>query len=301
MACHRLARLTGKGFTMVEGLVAIAMDHIAIEAEAALVTGGVLNVKERALLRSELDKLPRMASMADKLDLGERLMYVDSVCWIAREGASKIKDLASFTSSPRSAADGIANLVGGALFDWDVPLRIGNQWYDRFVKAASIEDAKKRIAAIDAIEADLQALVGAARDTSPAAIAGLFFSPRSVASKRVGDIMVSLLLPALSAALAAEHRNETKLTLVKLSLALADYRDDHKAYPEKLNELAPKYIKSVPLDPMWGEPFIYVKPNGGYRLYGLGKNGRDDTGRTTNAFDDADDLTITAPPEKSAN
>ena len=37
--------------------------------------------------------------------------------------------------------------------------------------------------------------------------------------------MVSLLLPALDAALAAEHRNETKRTLLKLAIALADYRD----------------------------------------------------------------------------
>jgi hypothetical protein len=236
--------------------------------------------------------------MADKLDQGERLMYMDAVCWMAREGASKIKDLANFSTAPAGAADGIANLIGNALFDWDVPLRIGNQWYDRFVKAARIEDPVKRREAIGAIESDLKALVVSVRDTSPSAWAALIFSPRAAASKKVGDAMISLLLPALEAALAAEFRNETKHTLVKLSLALAEYRDEHKTFPEKLDELAPKHVKSVPLDPMWGVPFVYIQTENGYRLYGLGKNGRDDTGRTHNDFDDADDLAIIVPPEK---
>ena len=91
--------------------------------------------------------------------------------------------------------------------------------------------------AIGAIETDLKALVACARDTSPASWAGLIFSPRSAASKKIGDVMVSLLLPALEAALAAEHRNHTKHTLVRLSLALADYRDEHKTFPEKLAAL----------------------------------------------------------------
>ena len=300
LACHRLARLTAEGFTMVEGLIAIAMDHIALDAEAALITGDVLTAKQRAAFRAELEKLPLLRGMADKLDLGERLMYMDSVCWIAREGSSKIKDLANFTSAPRSAADGLANLIGGALFDWDVPLRIGNEWYDRFAKAARIEDAVERLQAIGGIETDLKALVAGARDTSPAAWAGLIFSPRSAASKKIGDVMVSLLLPALEAALNAEHRNHTKHTLVRLSLALADYRDEHRKFPEKLDQLAPKHLKAVPLDPMWGVPFVYIQTEKGYRLYGLGKNGRDDTGRTHNEFDDADDLAIIVPPEKAA-
>jgi hypothetical protein len=299
MACHRLARRAAEGFTLVEALVGIAMDQTAMEAEAALITGDKLNAKQRTALRAELENLPRMSSMADKLDQGERLMYMDSVCWLAREGASKIKDLASLSTAPAGAADGIANLIGGALFDWDVPLRIGNKWYDRFVAAARIEDPVKRVEAINAIENDLKTLVAGVRDTSPSAWAALIFSPRASMSKKVGDAMVSLLLPALEAALAAEHRNQTKHTVLLLSLALAEYRDEHKTFPEKLDELAPKYVKTIPLDPMWGVPFVYLKTENGYRLYGLGKNGRDDTGRTHNDFDDADDLAIIVPPEKA--
>ncbi|MEX2138758.1 MAG: hypothetical protein WD894_05815 [Pirellulales bacterium] len=291
MACHRLARLTAQGFSLIESLVAVAMDHIALDAEAALLSQDKMTAAQRATLRKELAQLPPMRSMANALDRGERLMYLDSVCWIARRGASAMKHLTGMIiETPPGMSDLLANVAGDVLIDWNVPLKVGNEWYDRYVEAAAIEDAKERLKALAAIEADVKATAARSRDAG--SVLGLFFSPRFSASQKMADVFIALLLPALNAALNAEHRNGAKLSLVNLGLALADYRDENKRFPDNLDQLAPKHIEKIPLDPMWGDPFLYKKTDNGYLLYGLGQNGQDDGGRTSDSNDGADDLVI---------
>jgi hypothetical protein len=290
MACHRLARHTSQGSSLIESLVAIAMDHIALDAEAALLAEGKLTAEHRDWLRQQFAQLPPRKSMSDMLDQGERLMYLDSVCWIARTGTHKLSKLSALSAGSDSAPPNLADIAMDLVIDWDVPLKVGNQWYDRLVKVARIEDAKKRLDILREYKYDLKQAQASITDGS--SFFGLLISPRQVASQKMAQVFVSLLLPALDAALRAEHRNQAKHALLELGLALADYRDDHQRFPEKLDELAPKYVKQVPLDPMWGDPFTYNQTGGGYLLYGLGPNGQDDGGHTADTKDDADDLVI---------
>jgi hypothetical protein len=40
-------------------------------------------------------------------------------------------------------------------------------------------------------------------------------------------------------------------------LAMAEYRLDHAAWPETLDQLVPDYLDAVPINPLTGEPFEY--------------------------------------------
>ena len=51
-------------------------------------------------------------------------------------------------------------------------------------------------------------------------------------------------------------------------------------YPEKLDQLVPEYVKQLPLDPMNGQPLHYRRTEGGFVLYSVRQNQRDDGGRT---------------------
>jgi type II secretory pathway pseudopilin PulG len=293
LACHRLARLTAQGFTLVESLVGFAIDGIANQAETALIASGRLTAGDRAKLRKELAMLPPMPRMADVLDAGERFMFADSVCWVAREGAGSMGKLIAFSSSDRRAQGAlaaVANVTGDLIIDWDLSLSTGRQWYDQLIEAARIDDRNKQREAIGAFELKLQATSRSVSDG--ASLLGLFFSPRYTASRKMADTFVALLLPALSAALNAEHRHQTRHALVPLALALADYRDLHRQFPDTLDALAPKFLEKIPLDPMWGVPFVYKKTDAGCLLYGVGQNGQDDGGRTMNEFDHVDDIAI---------
>ena len=72
LACHRLARLEAQGYTLVEMLVAITIDGIAATGDEALLRHPKLSAAQIAKMRADLAKLPPMATMADKIDIGER-------------------------------------------------------------------------------------------------------------------------------------------------------------------------------------------------------------------------------------
>ena len=96
----------------------------------------------------------------------------------------------------------------------------------------------------------------------------------------------------------------------ELVFALAAYRVERGEYPAELARICPKYAKSLPEDPFGTGPIRYKREPGGYVLYSVGPNGKDDGGRNwqfeSNATlseaekaqipRDADDYSIHMPP-----
>jgi hypothetical protein len=63
------------------------------------------------------------------------------------------------------------------------------------------------------------------------------------------------------------------------AIALKRYQLKHGSYPASLSDLTPKFIPSVPRDPIDGKSLRYrLMPNGSFLLYSIGDNGRDDGG-----------------------
>ncbi|HEV7226053.1 MAG TPA: hypothetical protein VGN42_25325, partial [Pirellulales bacterium] len=58
-----------------------------------------------------------------------------------------------------------------------------------------------------------------------------------------------------------------KLRLLIYDLAIRLYRDDHGRPPEQLGQLAPEYLRQLPLDPYTGRPPIYRPQGESYLLY----------------------------------
>ena len=74
--------------------------------------------------------------------------------------------------------------------------------------------------------------------------------------------------------------------LTKLAFALAAYRADRGTYPAKLADLVPKYVAEVPKDIFNASELHYRPEGGGYLLYSVGANGKDDGGK---GYDDRKD------------
>lgn len=77
--------------------------------------------------------------------------------------------------------------------------------------------------------------------------------------------------PVMKSAISATVR----LKEAKLACELERFRLLNGRYPKDLQEIGGTVI----LDPLDGEPFRYSVQDGGYRLYSLGPNGKDDDGR----------------------
>jgi hypothetical protein len=95
-------------------------------------------------------------------------------------------------------------------------------------------------------------------------------------SQIVSNIMLSLFLPAITAATNSEDHANTKLDLTRIGAALAIYRIETGSYPEKLKDVVPLAIGQLRLDPFSGKPFLYKRTDDGYVLYSVGENGKDD-------------------------
>ena len=108
-----------------------------------------------------------------------------------------------------------------------------------------------------------------------------------------------MLVPACMAARKAEDIATMRFELIKLAFALAAYRADHGAYPEKLAELVPKYVKVIPKDIYNNDADLnYTRKDDGYLLYSFGPNGIDDGGKDREdckANEGWDDLVVRIP------
>jgi hypothetical protein len=92
-------------------------------------------------------------------------------------------------------------------------------------------------------------------------------------------ILTHMLLPSLAKVHAKADRS---LTTSRLAIAVAGLERHRLAtgtYPKALDDLVPKWVPSVPLDPMDGQPLRYrLNADGTFTVYGIGPNHTDDHG-----------------------
>lgn len=130
LALHRLARLTSRGATLIEGLVSIAIEATAINAEIAWIAKAPLTAKQFQERAAQLAKLPDSRTMADRIDLGERIFFLDSVQTMARDGAG---------------------------FNCDAVLKIGNATFTRMAAGLRGKDRDECKVSVAALENELAA------------------------------------------------------------------------------------------------------------------------------------------------
>lgn len=93
------------------------------------------------------------------------------------------------------------------------------------------------------------------------------------------DPISEILMPVFEQAGLKDLTNLTQDNLLLTALALRAYQQEQGAYPQNLQELAPKYLSSLPADPFGQGTFVYQRKIGKYLLYSLGPDKRDDGGR----------------------
>ncbi len=275
LACHRLARLVGQGAFLVEALVAISIDSMACAGDRALLEHGKLSAGQIAKMRDDLADLPAMPSIAEKLDKYERLGLLDAITAFAQ---GRVDDLE------------MPGFIGRHIIAWDHSLRLANLLFDQAADACRLPTRKERQIACDEIEKKIKQLAKEYRSISK-----LLLSPRRSAARW----FVAMYLPAFSTARNVEDRSTMQFELTDLAFALAAYRAEHGAYPAKLDELVPEYVKVIPKDIFNNDADLhYTWQDNGYLLYSVGHNGKDDGGKGRDdrkEGEDWDDLIVRIP------
>jgi hypothetical protein len=286
LACHRLGRLVGRGATLIDALVGIAIDQIASAADLAYLERTKLSAGQIGDRLNDLRSLPELPNLADKVDLGERFMFLDTLQLIRR---GKFDGL------------GIAGLLKEQLtprkldrIDWTPAFRNGMKMYDRIAEASRLPDRVERLQQLSEIEAEL---AQRGKESQNNDLSSDMFSsvPSESVGTSIGNVMIGLFVPANTKFQNAVDRAQQTQRNLQLAFALAAYRADHGSYPAKLDDLSPKYVPSIPNDLFCGAALVYRPDEKGYLLYSVGVNGIDEGGRTADDESKGDDIAVRMP------
>jgi hypothetical protein len=294
LACHRLGRLLGRCGILVEALVALAIDKEASTAELAYLDRAKLTAKQIKACLKDLQDLPPMPPLADKVDLGERLVFLDSAQSIRRDMSREFKKGGLFGERLDKEVQKAMGVI-----NWDIALENGNRWFDRMVAAMRAKDRAAREKEIDQIDADHKALRKEIQKVGDSAYLMRGKNDPKEAGKVMGDVLIRLFLPATRQ---IQDRNDQAAQIQRnlhLAFALAAYHCDNGRYPDKLDDLAPKYSPAIPDDLFSGKPLIYRSTEKGYLFYSVGPNSKDDEGRWRDDDPPGDDIGVRMPlPER---
>lgn len=93
------------------------------------------------------------------------------------------------------------------------------------------------------------------------------------------DPINQAILPISSLDTFGYAMDQTENSMLEVALALHAYDLDHAGYPGRLEDLVPRYLSSVPIDPFGGAHSLrYYRDGANYVLYSVGPNARDDGG-----------------------
>lgn len=293
MAGQRLGALLMRSATLIETLVGIAVSAVASNAQLTLLSHGPHPPERLRAWLADLRSLPPVPPMADKLDLGERFMCLDSLTSIV---AAPNPNLSGLSGGPGTAKPAhVTDRLFTRSIDWDPAFRNANRMYDRMAAASRLPDRTARQAEFDAISDEFRQATQAA---AARGIVGRLTSTRAERGEAIGHILIGLLFPALEKLQNANDRAEQTRANLLVAFALALHQAETGRYPARLAELAPKYLPEVPGDLFSGKPLIYRRTEAGYLLYSVGVNGIDEDGRWTDDDPQGDDLRVRMPVPK---
>jgi hypothetical protein len=75
------------------------------------------------------------------------------------------------------------------------------------------------------------------------------------------------------------RRHDAQSHLLQTELAIRMFHEEHRRLPTTLQELAPHYLPTVPLDPYSGQALIYRTTGNAHILYSVGPDSIDDGGK----------------------
>ena len=254
LTTHRLGRLVTRGACLIEMLVGIAIDALGQKSALAFLKAAKPNANDARRYLKELQALPQPPNHLDLAELidrrGERFMMLDIIQVVQKRGYDALVELGEGKVANQ-------NRLGGAIgrhmmrgLDMDAIYRFGNRLTDESVAACRAPTYAERVAAYGAFESELKAVQGEIKAGGLSAATARKYGLSGDATQRIGVAVVVLLLPAVEKVMRAVERGLQNFDSEQIALALAAYHADQGEYPATLDELAPKYIASVP-----GRPF----------------------------------------------
>ncbi len=258
---HCLARCIGREPFLASKMVSLSIDDNATEAETKLLQKRILAPGQCGALLVELHGLPKFPDIGQTYRT-KRLLGLDYVMILTR-----------------------SNGIKGV--NWNGVLRTVNHWYDRWIASAGAETHAGCSELAGKLREDLAAIKKKYNlHESPVITAWESIKAntsssadgKTDASEILADILAAKLIPNLEDTTTYWFEHQVKHELARAALALEAYRGRHMKYPVQLGHLKGAYFTQTPRDLFTDMPLQYRRTNGGYVLYSVGPNMKDDGG-----------------------
>ncbi len=238
LAAHQCEALLSQQHLLLTTMVASSADQMSSHADIALADSGKLTARQDNAYLRRLETLPKQIPIAADIDTSERWMLLSAF------------EIGALTN----------NTAGLPILAWET--RWSRAPYARaMVKVNKFQDrltatfkARSLIAQISGFRRDKSLWQGKSANAVTAFMAIQMRSDEGLISDQAGDIALS--------------------RMDRLSFALAAYLKIHGTFPNRLAELAPQYLPTIPHDPFTDKPFQYTTSPAGCTLRSPGKFAR---------------------------
>jgi hypothetical protein len=289
LACHRLGRMVARGGSLIELLAGFHAESMASSHDVVFLDRAKLTSKQVLACWENWRKLAPMPALADKIDLGERFIMLDTISLMARLGTAWL-DLEPCSTPPKDTS--FTSRLFTRSINWDPALRNANLFHDRCAAILHIIERPRR-------EQEMAELTQRVLSLKLKAAGIDSIQNLMMGSERrgamMGNVLTSLMLPAFNKVHDAGDRGDQVRRNLTVAFALAAYQRNKGRYPAKLEELVPRHLKTVPADLFSDKPLIYRLEGKGYLLYSVGLNGIDEDGRSYGDVPPGDDLSVRIP------
>lgn len=287
VSMYQLGAHTGRGAsTLIEGLVGVAIVSIAENTLETVITESGISEKQLAALQRKLEAITEIYDRVEIMDSGERICCLDAIQFASRSKPGTVLSLLDYPSvnlenwdTQRAAKGALYWALMNSGVDWNVSLEQTNLFFDEMAEALKIPSKAGRDAALERISNKLEE---AERESSSYSLLAVSFLLSDSGDKRVSQLLISGLAPAVMQATEAWTRGEVRRRVSPLGCAIERYRRTNGKYPADLQALVPSFIKALPLDPYTDQPFHYRvnADRSQFAVYTFGPNQQDDNGAT---------------------
>ncbi|HSG73026.1 MAG TPA: hypothetical protein VLA12_21615 [Planctomycetaceae bacterium] len=285
LAMHRLARHSARGGTLMSVLVGIAVDSIAHEGDKQLSNSEAVTAGQLVRYAKQLSELSPWGDLQRSYQF-ERFAGLDLIQRLASQqfpGDDGDDDPTGLLELFGVETDSeVVNQLISLLFqhgvDWNQVMIGFNEHHDRLQGILNQIDYAERFQELSDLAEELETRSHAV-SSHRTLVASLFATPQQRA-----EVLTAMLIYALSPALRqadeAGNRGNAKSVVSQVGVALAAYQKANGEFPASLEALVPDYLPKLPNDPYIGKPCVYRVDDEGAIVYSLGRNLKDDGGKS---------------------
>ena len=248
-----LSRQSTSNRTGVRGM---AIEHLANQTDLVFLDRAQLSTKQILLCLDTLKRLPPMPTVAEKIDLGERIFILDTIQ--IRQlitDLNRLNDRGLPTRGARIKAGPHPSLGGSLGRSIGIPLS------EMPISFAIIRSPLSRKTNREARLREMAAFEQELATLKSQATAGGFIQNTLMGPQRrgetIGNILIELFLSPFGRVQNSRDQCNQERDNLHVAFALAAYQRERGRYPISLGELAPQFLDKIPGDLFSGKPLIY--------------------------------------------